>query len=42
MQDYILDSKNEDKIYRIKLALLNLDRWDFAVGEAKREGAIVG
>jgi hypothetical protein len=32
MQTYISDSKNEDKIYRIKQALLNLDRWDFAEG----------
>jgi hypothetical protein len=32
MQDYISDSNNEDKIYRIKQALLNLDRWDFAEG----------
>ncbi len=32
MQTYILDSKNEDKIYRIKQALLNLDRWDFVEG----------
>ena len=32
MQTYISDSRNEDKIYRIKQALLNLDRWDFSEG----------
>ncbi len=32
MQDYISNSENKDKIYRIKQALLNLDRWDFAEG----------
>jgi hypothetical protein len=32
MQNYISDSRNEDKIYRIKQALLNLDRWDFTEG----------
>jgi hypothetical protein len=32
MQDYISDSNNEDRVYRFKQALLNLDRWDFAEG----------
>jgi hypothetical protein len=32
MQDYISDSKNSESIDRIKQALLNLDRWDFAEG----------
>jgi hypothetical protein len=32
MQDYVSDSNNEDRVYRFKQALLNLDRWDFAEG----------
>jgi hypothetical protein len=32
MQDYISDSNNEDRVYRFKQALLNLDRWDFSEG----------